>query len=82
VNAYMQLSDGAGRNGSKKKKKRKVKRAVSLARKSKLRGNESHQNLLTIENDLQADKNAHYGSGSVLTGGSDEEEGVDVDDIN
>ena len=79
MNAYMQLSDGAGANGSKKKKKRKVKRAVSLARKSKLRGNESHQNLLTIENDLQAEKNAHYSS--VLTGGSDQEEGVDVDDI-
>ena len=79
MNAYMQLSDGVGGNGSKKKKKRKVKRAVSLARKSKLRGNESHQNLFTIENDLQAEKNAHYSS--VLTGGSDQEEGVDVDDI-
>ena len=79
MNAYMQLSDGVGGNGSKKKKKRKVKRAVSLARKSKLRGNESHQKLLTIENDLHAEKNAHYSS--VLTGGSDQEEGVDVDDI-
>jgi len=73
----MQLSDGIGGNGGKKKKRRKIKRTVSHARRSQIRGNESHKNLLTIENDLRAsvDKNAAYSS--VLTGGSEEEEGGD-----